>query len=56
VHRGNEVAHLGNFHATMISARESLITSGTVIPANFRGAVRFGRVKWARPNGLATGA
>lgn len=55
VRRGNEVEHLGNFHATMISPRESLITSGTVIPANFRGAVRFGRVIWARPNGLAAG-
>lgn len=53
VNRGNEVEHLGNFHATMISERESLITSGTVIPASFRGAVRFGRVRWSRPNGLA---
>lgn len=51
--RGNEVEHLGNFHASMISARESLITSGTVIPANFRGAVRFARVQWSRPNALA---
>lgn len=55
VKRGNEVEHLGNFHATMISAGESLITSGTVIPANYRGAVRFGRVRWGRANGLAPG-
>jgi hypothetical protein len=52
VARGNEVEHLGNFHATMISREESLITTGTVIPANFRGAVRFARVRWGRPNRL----
>ncbi|MBI5283042.1 MAG: exo-alpha-sialidase [Candidatus Solibacter usitatus] len=48
--RGNEVEHLGNFHTTAVSAEESLISCGTVIPANYRGAVRMARVRWARPN------
>jgi hypothetical protein len=44
------VEHLGNFHVNPASAGESLISSGTVIPANYRGAVRIARVRWARPN------
>ncbi len=52
IHRGNEVEHLGNFHVTHISPDESLITTGTVIPANFRGAIRFSRLRWSRPDSL----
>jgi hypothetical protein len=48
--RGGEVEHLGNFHVNAASAGESLISSGTVIPSNFRGAVRIARVRWGRPN------
>ncbi len=52
IHRGSEVEHLGNFHATAISPDESLISSGTVIPANFRGVTRIARIRWSRPNRL----
>lgn len=47
---GKEVEHLGNFHVAPVSATESLISSGTVIPANFRGSVRMARVRWSEPN------
>jgi hypothetical protein len=49
-----EVEHLGNFHTTIVSREESLISAGSVIPAKgYTGAVRFARVRWARPNRLA---
>jgi len=46
------VAHYGNFHVTNISPRETWITCGEVIPANFRGDLWLARVQWAAPNRL----
>jgi hypothetical protein len=46
------VAHYGNFHVTNISQRETWITCGEVIPANFRGDLWLARVKWRTPNRL----
>ncbi|HWQ55298.1 MAG TPA: sialidase family protein [Bryobacteraceae bacterium] len=50
VHQAKAVEHQGNFHTTPISAEESLVSTGTVVPASFTGAVRIARVRWARPN------
>ncbi len=47
------VAHLGNFHTQAVSADESWITVGEVIPATYRGDLLMARVKWAKPNKLA---
>lgn len=52
VKNAGDVEHQGNFHTTAISAEESLVTAGTVIPKNWCGAVRIARVRWSRPNGL----
>ncbi|MEO7651246.1 MAG: exo-alpha-sialidase, partial [Bryobacteraceae bacterium] len=49
-----EVEHQGNFHTTAISASESLVSTGTVVPKTWRGAVRIARNRWNRPNGLVT--
>jgi hypothetical protein len=50
---GKNVAHYGNFHTTAAVPGESWVTSGEVIPANFRGDTLLARVKWAKPNLLA---
>jgi hypothetical protein len=47
------VAHLGNFHTQPVTAGESWITVGEVIPATYRGDLLMARVKWAKPNKLA---
>ncbi len=46
------VAHYGNFHVTNINRRETWITCGEVIPANFRGDLLLASVKWRTPNRL----
>jgi hypothetical protein len=46
------VAHYGNFHVTNINSKETWITCGEVIPANFRGDMLLARVKWGVPNRL----
>ncbi len=46
------VEHQGNFHTTAISAEESLVSTGTVVPGPYTGAVRIARIRWARPNRL----
>lgn len=46
------VAHYGNFHVTNINPRETWITCGEVIPANFRGDLLLARVKWRTANRL----
>lgn len=46
------VPHYGNFHVNNVNGRESWITAGEVIPANFRGDLLLARVKWSRPNRL----
>lgn len=56
VSRAAEVEHQGNFHTAAISPRESLISTGTVIPATWRGAVRMARVQWTAPNRLVEDA
>jgi hypothetical protein len=48
-----KVAHLGNFHTMMVTADESWVTVGEVIPANFRGDLLLARVRWNAPNRLA---
>lgn len=52
VNRPNEVPHLGNFHTANINAKESWITVGEVIPANFGGDLLLARVHWSQPNRL----
>jgi hypothetical protein len=52
VRDGKHVAHYGNFHTTAASPDESWITSGEVIPANFRGDTLLARVTWSKPNKL----
>lgn len=47
------VAHLGNFHVEPISADESWVTVGEVIPKTWRGNVLLARIRWARPNRMA---
>jgi hypothetical protein len=49
---GKHVAHYGNFHTTAVTPNESWITSGEVIPANWRGDTLLARVNWAKPNRL----
>lgn len=44
------VPHYGNFHVANLSAQESWITAGEVIPANFRGDMLMARVIWKKPN------
>ncbi len=50
-----EVEHQGNFHTAAISPRESLISTGTVMPATWR-AVRRARVQWTAPKRLVEDA
>ncbi len=52
VRNAAEVEHQGNFHTTAISANESLISTGTVVPYKWTGAVRIARVRWRSPNRL----
>ncbi|MFN0171254.1 MAG: hypothetical protein ACKV22_32965 [Bryobacteraceae bacterium] len=56
VTRADEVEHQGNFHATAISAEESLVSTGTVVPKRWAGAVRIARIRWvaAEPAGVRT--
>ncbi|MCC6352537.1 MAG: exo-alpha-sialidase [Verrucomicrobiae bacterium] len=44
------VAHLGNFHAQAISAGESWVTAGEVIPKDWTGDVLLARIRWATLN------
>jgi hypothetical protein len=44
------VPHYGNFHVNNAGPRESWISAGEVIPANFRGDLLLARVRWNRPN------
>lgn len=46
------VEHQGNFHTTAISSGESLISTGTVVPYKWTGAVRMARIRWSSPNRL----
>lgn len=46
------VEHQGNFHTTAISPSESLVSTGTVVPRTWTGAVRIARIRWSRPNRL----
>ncbi len=50
VRRAAAVEHQGNFHTTALSPVESVISTGTVVPGPYTGAVRIARVRWARPN------
>jgi hypothetical protein len=47
------VAHLGNFHTQAVTADESWVTVGEVIPATWRGDLLLARVRWAKPNAAA---
>lgn len=47
------VAHLGNFHTQAVTADESWVTVGEVIPANWKGDLLLARIRWAEPNALA---
>lgn len=49
----SRVAHLGNFHTQAVTAEESWITVGEVIPANWKGDLLLARVMWAKTNKLA---
>ncbi|MFN7924740.1 MAG: sialidase family protein [Bryobacteraceae bacterium] len=40
------VEHQGNFHTTAIGPDESLVSTGTVVPRTWRGAIRIARVRW----------
>ena len=46
------VAHYGNFHVNNVNEKESWISAGEVIPANFRGDLLLARIRWSRPNRL----
>ncbi len=46
--------HFGNFHTTAIGPDESLISTGSVLPGSYTGAVRIARVRWSRNNRLGT--
>jgi hypothetical protein len=48
-----KVAHLGNFHTQAVTADESWVTVGEVIPATWRGDLLLARVRWAVPNAYA---
>ena len=48
-----KVAHLGNFHTQAVTADESWVTVGEVIPATWRGDLLLARVRWAKPNAFA---
>lgn len=56
VNKPQEVAHLGNFHTTAAGPHESWVTVGEVIPKNFRGDLLLARVRWTKPNELASPA
>jgi hypothetical protein len=55
VNNPGAVPHLGNFHTTAISPRQSLVTTCETIPKIFRGNTLQARIRWSRPNrvGLA---
>lgn len=44
------VEHQGNFHTTAISGEESLVSTGTVVPNRWTGAIRIARIRWSQPN------
>jgi hypothetical protein len=48
-----KVAHLGNFHTQAVTADESWVTVGEVIPTTWRGDLLLARVRWAKPNAFA---
>ncbi len=44
----------GNFHPTMVNARESIVTDGQTNPARgYTGEVLLARIRWKQPNRLA---
>jgi hypothetical protein len=53
VREPGKVAHLGNFHTQVVTAGESWVTVGEVIPGSWRGDLLLARVWWATPNALA---
>jgi hypothetical protein len=53
VDRAEDVEHQGNFHTTAISASESLVSTGTVVPRRWTGAIRIARIRWAKQNRLS---
>ncbi len=51
----SHVARMGNFHTVAAAPGESWVTVGETLPEDgWRGDTLLGRVRWGRPNHLAT--
>lgn len=53
VNAADEVPLMGNFQTLNVSANESWVTDGEMLPKHgFKGDLVQGKVRWSRPNGL----
>lgn len=53
VNAPDEVAYSGNFHPVNVSAGESWVTDGEIIPKRgWKGDLLLARIRWAKPNTL----
>jgi len=55
VNASDDVAYSGNFHPINVSAEESWVTDGTIIPKRgWEGELLLARIRWAKPNKLVS--
>jgi hypothetical protein len=53
VNAADEVPLMGNFQTLNVSANESWVTDGEMLPKHgFKGNLVQGKIRWSRPNGL----
>ncbi len=53
VNQADEVPLMGNFQTLNVSADESWVTDGEMLPKHgFKGDLVLGKIRWSRPNGL----
>jgi hypothetical protein len=54
VNQPDDVAYSGNFHPVNVSADESWVTDGEMLPKRgYRGDLLLARIRWSQPNALA---